>query len=129
MSGTEWKSRFLSATGADSYGFLFGEAIGRGPGGYSFLFAELAAFGYVLELFIVEEKLLSGGEHKILATVYALQHFVLEFHGIPFQPQIHNIATAQISGRAFAHTLRSSPAPMPVPDTTTRQMPGTFDCK
>jgi hypothetical protein len=35
----------------------------------------------------VEEKLFSGGKHKIIAAVHTLQHLVLEFHGFPFQPQ------------------------------------------
>jgi hypothetical protein len=36
--------------------------------------------GVILELFIVEEKLFAGCEHKISATVVALQYSVSEFH-------------------------------------------------
>jgi hypothetical protein len=42
--------------------------------------ASLAALGFVLELFIVEEKLFPGGEHKIAPTIDTLQHLVLKFH-------------------------------------------------
>ena len=43
-------------------------------------FARFAAFGLVLELFVVKEQLFSGREQKLSATVDTLQHFVLEFH-------------------------------------------------
>jgi len=42
--------------------------------------ASLAAFGFVLELFVVEEKLFPGGENEITPTVDTLQHLVLKFH-------------------------------------------------
>jgi len=42
--------------------------------------AELAAFGLVLELLVVEEQLLTGCEHKVIPTIDADQSFVLEFH-------------------------------------------------
>jgi hypothetical protein len=93
---------FLSATGADSYGFLFGKVTRRSPGGSPFLLAGFAAFGYVLELFVVEEKLLSGGKYKIFATVHTLQYFVLEFHGFPFQPK----STTSLLRKSKAARLR-----------------------
>jgi hypothetical protein len=37
--------------------------------------------GIVLELFVVEEKLLTGGENKFSAAVVALQDSVDKFHG------------------------------------------------
>jgi len=43
-------------------------------------FASLAAFGFVLELLIVEEKLFPGRENKVSPTVNTLQHLVLKFH-------------------------------------------------
>jgi hypothetical protein len=49
-----------------------------------FQLAGLAPSGQVLELLVVEENLFSGSEDKILAAIAALQHSVLEFHGIPF---------------------------------------------
>ena len=43
--------------------------------------ALLAVLGVVLELFLVEEKLLAGGEYKLSAAIAALQDSVLKFHG------------------------------------------------
>jgi hypothetical protein len=37
--------------------------------------------GLILELFIVEEKLLAGGKYKIGSTVAARQNSVGKFHG------------------------------------------------
>jgi hypothetical protein len=37
--------------------------------------------GIVLELFVVEEKLLTGGEDKLSAAVVAFEDSILEFHG------------------------------------------------
>jgi hypothetical protein len=37
--------------------------------------------GVVLELFVVEEKLLACGEHKLSAAITTLQHSVGKFHG------------------------------------------------
>ena len=43
----------------------------------------LAAFGFVLEILVVIEVLLTRCEDEIRATVHALQHSVLEFrHGL-----------------------------------------------
>jgi hypothetical protein len=42
--------------------------------------AVLAAFGFVLELLVVEEKLFARCEHKVRATIDALQNLVLVFH-------------------------------------------------
>jgi hypothetical protein len=38
-------------------------------------------FGVVLELLVVEEKLLAGGEYEFSAAVNALEDSILEFHG------------------------------------------------
>jgi hypothetical protein len=38
-------------------------------------------FGIVLELLVVKEKLLAGGEDKFSAAVVALEDSILEFHG------------------------------------------------
>ena len=40
----------------------------------------LAAFGFVLELLVVKEKLFPGREDEIGPTVDTLQHLVLKFH-------------------------------------------------
>jgi hypothetical protein len=37
--------------------------------------------GIVLELFVVKEKLLPGGEDELSAAVITLEDSVLEFHG------------------------------------------------
>jgi hypothetical protein len=42
--------------------------------------AAFAAFGLVLELFVVEEKLFASSENKISATVDTLEELVLEIH-------------------------------------------------
>jgi hypothetical protein len=43
--------------------------------------ALLAPFGVVFKLFIVEEKLLTSGENKFIAAVYAFEDSILKFHG------------------------------------------------
>jgi hypothetical protein len=47
---------------------------------HAFCFACLAALGFVLELFVVKEKLLAGREDKIITAVDALEASILEFH-------------------------------------------------
>ena len=49
---------------------------GLGP----FAFAVFAAFGFVLELFIVKEELFASGENKVCAAIHALENLVLELH-------------------------------------------------
>src|SRR5271157_2902095 len=49
--------------------------------GSTFGLARLATFGFVPELFVVEEELFSGREDEFSAAVNALQNLVLEFHG------------------------------------------------
>lgn len=46
----------------------------------AFFLALFTALGFVLELFVVEEKLFTSGENKIRATIDTLQNFVLELH-------------------------------------------------
>ncbi len=43
--------------------------------------ALLAALGIVFKLFIVKEKLLTGGEDKLVTAIYALKDSILKFHG------------------------------------------------
>jgi hypothetical protein len=43
--------------------------------------ALLAALGVVFKLFIVEEKLLTGGEDEFVTAIYALKDSILKFHG------------------------------------------------
>jgi hypothetical protein len=42
--------------------------------------AGLAAFWFILKLFIVEEKLFASGEYEVGAAVYTLENLVLELH-------------------------------------------------
>jgi hypothetical protein len=46
----------------------------------AFTLAVLAAFGFVLELFIVEEELFTSGENEVGAAVHTLENLVLEVH-------------------------------------------------
>jgi hypothetical protein len=43
--------------------------------------ALLAALGIVLEIFVVEKKLLARGEDEFRAAINALQYFIREIHG------------------------------------------------
>jgi hypothetical protein len=56
---------------------------GRTENGHALRLAGLAALGFVLELFIVEEKLFACRENKIRAAVPALQSLILKFHRRP----------------------------------------------
>jgi hypothetical protein len=47
----------------------------------SFGLALFAAFGVVLELFVVEKELLTRREHKLVSTVRTLKNTIEEFHG------------------------------------------------
>jgi hypothetical protein len=42
--------------------------------------AILTALGFVLELFVVEKQLLTGGKNEVGAAIYTLENLVLEFH-------------------------------------------------
>ena len=48
--------------------------------GRTFAFAGFAAFGFVLELFVVEEKLFAGGKNEIGPTINTLEGPILKFH-------------------------------------------------
>jgi hypothetical protein len=50
--------------------------------------ADFAALGFVLELFVVKEKLLAGCENKISPAVNAFESLVLEFHERPTSPYV-----------------------------------------
>jgi hypothetical protein len=51
-----------------------------GQDSHALRFAAFAAFGLVLELFVVEEHLFPGGKDKVSAAVDAGQYFILKFH-------------------------------------------------
>jgi hypothetical protein len=82
LGRTKWNRRIPTALGAT------GSRLGldvwlslNGPEyGHSLPFTVLAALGFVFELLVVEEQLLTGGEDEVRTTVDALQLLVLEFH-------------------------------------------------
>jgi len=53
---------------------------GRAQHRDALVLARLAALRFVLELLVVEEKLLPGGKDKFASTVHTLQHLVLKLH-------------------------------------------------
>ena len=76
----------FSASRAGGLSFDLGVAVGlSGSGGRPedrdpLGLAGFAAFGFVLELFVVKEKLFPGSENEITPTVDTFQHLVLKFH-------------------------------------------------
>ena len=73
---------FFTARGAAGLSLYFVvAAVATGADlGCAFAFAGLAAFGFVLELFVVEEKLFAGGKNEIGPTINALEGPILKFH-------------------------------------------------
>jgi hypothetical protein len=51
-----------------------------GAAAHTLRFALLAMLGIVLELFVVEEKLLAGRKYKVGTAIVALQNSIDEFH-------------------------------------------------
>jgi len=83
LRGFERYGCFPLAPGADGLGFntLIVAAILRQPQGLGpFAFAVFAAFGFVLELLIVEEELFPSREDEVGATIHTLENLVLELH-------------------------------------------------
>ena len=82
MCWLERNRRLFAAVGAHSAGLHFlirvrrSRTYRRGPLGL----ARLAAFRFVFELFVVEEKLFACREEKFRAAVDAFQQPILEFH-------------------------------------------------
>lgn len=79
----ERDSRFPLAAGADGLGFhslIVAAVVWQSQCLGAFTLAVFAAFRFVLELFIVEEKLFASGENEIGAAVHTLEIFVLEGH-------------------------------------------------
>ena len=76
----------FSASRASGLGLNLGVAVGlAGSGGRAedrdpLGLAGFATFGFVLELFVVKEKLFPGSENEITSTVDTFQHLVLKFH-------------------------------------------------
>ena len=68
----------------------------RRPPGGALCLAELASLRVVSELFIVEEKLLTGGKDEIVSAIDALENLIDELHTRVPQPRCRaTAATAQ----------------------------------
>ena len=83
LRGFEWDRSLLLAPGADGLGFyslIIAPTLGKAERLRAFGLAVLTTFGFVLELFVVEEKLLAGSENEIGAAIHALEDLVLELH-------------------------------------------------
>lgn len=106
----KWNRRFLAAIRADGSCFhLWIIRIHRQPEGLgSLALASLATLRFVLELFIVEEKLFSRGKNEVLPAVNALQNPVLEFHpSCPFVAVLSNtVATPECNAAPDAFIRR-----------------------
>ena len=79
----ERDSSFPLAAGADGLGFhslIVAAVLRQSQRLCAFTLAVLAAFRFVFELFIVEEKLFASGENKVSATIYTFENFILEVH-------------------------------------------------
>ena len=102
--------RFLSAIRTHGSSFYFRIIrVDRQPEGLgSFAFASLAALGFILELFVMEEQLFSRGKDEILPAVNALQNPVLEFHpSCPFVAVLSNtVATTECNAAPDAFIRR-----------------------
>ena len=76
MRRAERDSGFFVAMGTDCAGLHF-VVNGRGglpvsaKDGGTFGFTEFATFGFVFELLVMKEQLLTSGEHKIVPTIHA----------------------------------------------------------
>ena len=73
----ERNGRFRAAFAADGTSFCPYPSPGTGC---ALDLALLASLGIVLELFVMEEELLSRGKDEIISAVHALQYFVDELH-------------------------------------------------
>jgi hypothetical protein len=73
----------LPTAGTTGSGLHSGIVTWRGgsQGGGAFGFADFTTFGFVLELFIVEEQLFPGCKDEVGTAVDTFQNLVLEFHG------------------------------------------------
>jgi hypothetical protein len=93
---TKRHRRILAALRALCAGFRFHVGVTvlrrRTQHCHPFALTVLAAFGFVLELLIVEEQLFAGGKDKICTAIDTLQNLVLEFHwrGAPVLASLSN---------------------------------------
>jgi hypothetical protein len=82
-------SSFLAAFRTNGASFNLRVCTGGGDtqGRRALRLAGFTTLGFVFELLIVEEKLLTGGEDKVGAAVDTLENLVLKFHRTPFKPR------------------------------------------
>ena len=83
MRWLERDSCFPLAAGADGLGFhplVVAPVLRQSQCLGAFTLAVFAAFGFVFELFIVEEELFTGSENEVGAAIHTLENFVLEVH-------------------------------------------------
>ena len=86
LGGLEGDGGLFAAGGAIGAGLHLGVLALAGRVGLqaelfgAFGLAAFAAFGFVLELFVVEEELLAGGEDEVRTAVDTFESLVLEFH-------------------------------------------------
>jgi hypothetical protein len=79
----EWDRSFALAPGTNRLGFyplVVSSPLRKTERLGAFFLAPFTALGFVLELFVVEEKLFTGREHEICAAVNTLQNLILELH-------------------------------------------------
>jgi hypothetical protein len=75
--------RLTLTAGADSLGFyalVIASALWQTKRLGALALTSLTAFRFVLELFVVEEKLFTGSEDEVSAAVHTLKNLVLELH-------------------------------------------------
>ncbi len=83
LRGFEWNCCLTLAAGTDClsfYALVVTPTLLQAKRLRALPFTALAAFRFVLELFIVEEKLFTCSEHEVGATVHTLKDLVLELH-------------------------------------------------
>jgi hypothetical protein len=87
LCGAEGNSCFLAALRAGGSSFhtrITAPITARrgicGEDGYALGFADLAALGLVLELFVEEKQLFPGSKDKVRAAINAGQYLILKFH-------------------------------------------------
>jgi hypothetical protein len=79
LGGLEGNRSFPPTLRARGHGFAFRKSAART---LSFGLAGFAAFGFIFEVLIVEEMLLSRGKNKICSAIYTLKDSILKLrHG------------------------------------------------
>ena len=140
--------RLTLTAGADSLGFyalIIASALRQTKRLGALALTCLTAFRFVLELFIVEEKLFTGSEDEVSAAVHTLKNLVLELHREmpPFllHPQIlprrqrsipwtlrvttyHGFGPSRLLCRVLLHQNRNSTTALCIPEFPHSKQPG-----